>query len=261
VRFDAAFFGLCFFRFYCSCHGRANKSETEKETKAASKAQSKMLSASRTCGWTWMTGSGAARHLAKLFGHHAGAARPLAHLAQEPSTPGSTSFHFVYTAEICPSRTRTGCCGSAGARKGDVRVERHAEPEFHLPASASHRWMHRRDRRFRPRGARRGFFLRSEAIVRSSWSAAGRCASESMMSMLDAGGPLNPESKLSFGEGGAGTFSDGKLTCRSTGPEVRRVLELWPKFARSQPSPCRLRPAAPARGALRARCSHVSLPS
>src|SRR5262249_53640206 len=30
-----------------------------------------------------------------------------------------------------------------------------------------------------------------------------------------------------FGEGGAGTFSDGKLTCRNSGPDVRRVLELF----------------------------------
>jgi uncharacterized FAD-dependent dehydrogenase len=44
---------------------------------------------------------------------------------------------------------------------------------------------------------------------------------------LEAGGPHDPESNYLFGEGGAGTFSDGKLTCRSSGPEVRRVLELF----------------------------------
>jgi uncharacterized protein len=44
---------------------------------------------------------------------------------------------------------------------------------------------------------------------------------------FDAGGPLHPESNYLFGEGGAGTFSDGKLTCRGTGPDVRRVLELF----------------------------------
>src|SRR5262249_16885274 len=45
--------------------------------------------------------------------------------------------------------------------------------------------------------------------------------------MFDEGGPLDPESNYLFGEGGAGTFSDGKLTCRSSGPNVRRVLELF----------------------------------
>jgi uncharacterized FAD-dependent dehydrogenase len=44
---------------------------------------------------------------------------------------------------------------------------------------------------------------------------------------FDAGGPLDPESNYLFGEGGAGTFSDGKLTSRGTGPDVRRVLEIF----------------------------------
>jgi uncharacterized FAD-dependent dehydrogenase len=43
---------------------------------------------------------------------------------------------------------------------------------------------------------------------------------------FDAGGALDPESNYLFGEGGAGTFSDGKLTCRATGPDVLRVLEV-----------------------------------
>ncbi len=43
---------------------------------------------------------------------------------------------------------------------------------------------------------------------------------------FDENGPLDPESNYLFGEGGAGTFSDGKLTSRGTGPDVRRVLEV-----------------------------------
>src|SRR3954471_25045415 len=43
---------------------------------------------------------------------------------------------------------------------------------------------------------------------------------------FDGGGTLDPESNYLFGEGGAGTFSDGKLTSRGTGPDVRRVLEI-----------------------------------
>jgi uncharacterized FAD-dependent dehydrogenase len=38
-------------------------------------------------------------------------------------------------------------------------------------------------------------------------------------------GILNPESNVQFGEGGAGTFSDGKLTCRSKDPLMSWVLE------------------------------------
>src|SRR5271166_1376617 len=43
---------------------------------------------------------------------------------------------------------------------------------------------------------------------------------------FDKGGALDPESNYLFGEGGAGTFSDGKLTSRSTGPDVLRILEI-----------------------------------
>lgn len=38
-------------------------------------------------------------------------------------------------------------------------------------------------------------------------------------------GVLDPESNVQFGEGGAGTFSDGKLTCRSKDPLIPWVLE------------------------------------
>jgi len=44
---------------------------------------------------------------------------------------------------------------------------------------------------------------------------------------FDAGGAFQPDSNYLFGEGGAGTFSDGKLTCRGSGPDVMRVLELF----------------------------------
>jgi hypothetical protein len=42
---------------------------------------------------------------------------------------------------------------------------------------------------------------------------------------FDAGGAHDPENNYLFGEGGAGTFSDGKLTCRMSGPDVEWVLE------------------------------------
>jgi hypothetical protein len=42
---------------------------------------------------------------------------------------------------------------------------------------------------------------------------------------FDGGGPHDPENNYLFGEGGAGCFSDGKLTCRISGPHVDWVLE------------------------------------
>jgi uncharacterized FAD-dependent dehydrogenase len=42
---------------------------------------------------------------------------------------------------------------------------------------------------------------------------------------FDRGGDFDRENNYLFGEGGAGTFSDGKLTCRMSGPDVDWVLE------------------------------------
>jgi len=42
-----------------------------------------------------------------------------------------------------------------------------------------------------------------------------------------SGGPLDPESNVQFGEGGAGTFSDGKLTTGISDPRVREVLDTF----------------------------------
>jgi uncharacterized protein len=52
---------------------------------------------------------------------------------------------------------------------------------------------------------------------------------------FDEGGGFEPESNYLFGEGGAGTFSDGKLTCRGSGPDVMRVLELFAECKGQQP--------------------------
>ena len=43
-------------------------------------------------------------------------------------------------------------------------------------------------------------------------------------------GRLDPESNVQFGEGGAGTFSDGKLTCRSKDPLVPWILQRLTDF-------------------------------
>lgn len=52
-------------------------------------------------------------------------------------------------------------------------------------------------------------------------------------------GLLDPESNVQFGEGGAGTFSDGKLTCRSKDPLVPWVLEQLAAFG-APPEVCYL---------------------
>jgi hypothetical protein len=44
---------------------------------------------------------------------------------------------------------------------------------------------------------------------------------------FDSGGPHDIENNYLFGEGGAGCFSDGKLTCRLSGPDVDWVLRAF----------------------------------
>lgn len=45
-----------------------------------------------------------------------------------------------------------------------------------------------------------------------------------------AGGPLNPDSNVQFGEGGAGAFSDGKLTTGIKDIRIKKVLEELVRF-------------------------------
>lgn len=54
--------------------------------------------------------------------------------------------------------------------------------------------------------------------------------------IFDEGGKFEPESNYLFGEGGAGTFSDGKLTSRAVGPDVQRVMELFAECKGQQPN-------------------------
>jgi hypothetical protein len=44
---------------------------------------------------------------------------------------------------------------------------------------------------------------------------------------FDAGGAHNEENNYLYGEGGAGCFSDGKLTCRMSGPDVDWVMQAF----------------------------------
>ena len=50
------------------------------------------------------------------------------------------------------------------------------------------------------------------------------------MGRLRRRGEFEPESNYCFGEGGAGTFSDGKLTCGRNHPLIRFLFEQWVNF-------------------------------
>jgi len=51
---------------------------------------------------------------------------------------------------------------------------------------------------------------------------------------LRSRGELNPESNICFGEGGAGTYTDGKLYTRVKHPYVRRVLHTFVRFGAAE---------------------------
>jgi uncharacterized FAD-dependent dehydrogenase len=78
-----------------------------------------------------------------------------------------------------------------------------------------------------PAGLFAGYFLALHGyrplVLERGRDVKGRAAD---VRRFDEGGPHDPESNYLFGEGGAGTFSDGKLTSRSTGPDVQKILEV-----------------------------------
>jgi uncharacterized FAD-dependent dehydrogenase len=134
-----------------------------------------------------------------------------------------SNVSFVYTAlvELPPDFAAPGGASSA-------HVERYEAEAFHVPppgdAPLSQRPIVIGTG---PAGLIAGWLL-ANAGYRPLLIERGRSVRDRIrdVAAFDGGGPLDPESNYLFGEGGAGTFSDGKLTCRSSGPDVQRVLEL-----------------------------------
>ncbi len=69
------------------------------------------------------------------------------------------------------------------------------------------------------------------AYRRSCWRGGSRWRSVPAGCGLLEEGELDPESNVQFGEGGAGTFSDGKLTTRIGDPLVEHVIGVFAEFS------------------------------
>jgi uncharacterized protein len=150
-------------------------------------------------------------------------------LRKSLDTRDKRDLKFVYTAEVVLAGDEPGFLIQAARRKKQVSVELYDEPPFEMPPPGNQPLEQRPVIvGSGPAGLAAGFFL-AEQGYRPLLIERGRAVRERIADVhaFDVGGPHNPESNYLFGEGGAGTFSDGKLTCRSSGPDVRRVLELF----------------------------------
>jgi hypothetical protein len=168
-------------------------------------------------------------HLARVLGLAAADVRHWRILRKSLDARDRDALQFVYTAELCGPHNEERLVELARrGRRHAVRVDLYQEPSFTLPPPGTTGLGQRPVIvGSGPAGLVAGYFLAQQGYQPLVLER-GRAVRERIRDVhaFDAGGPLDFESNYLFGEGGAGTFSDGKLTCRGSGPDVRRVLEL-----------------------------------
>ncbi len=151
--------------------------------------------------------------------------RQLRILRKSLDTRDKRDIHFVYSAAVdLPG----DLAGRAIPQLRGVRWERFSETPFRVPRPGNEPLPHRPIVvGSGPAGLFAAYLLAAMGYAPLVLER-GRPVNDRIRDVraFDAGGPHLPESNYLFGEGGAGTFSDGKLTCRATGPDVRKVLEI-----------------------------------
>src|SRR3954470_12922801 len=138
------------------------------------------------------------------------------------------ALRFVYNAEVLVPEDDEPRILKRAAHASPP-VEAYREPPFELPEPGGEPLRHRPVViGSGPGGLVAAYFL-AERGYRPVLLERGTKVNDRIRDVkaFDGGGAFHPESNYLFGEGGAGTFSDGKLTCRGTGPDVMRVLELF----------------------------------
>ncbi|MBX3415189.1 MAG: NAD(P)-binding protein [Pirellulales bacterium] len=139
-----------------------------------------------------------------------------------------SALAFVYSVEVALPADEQQLVARAARKRSTLEVGLYSEPTFDEPRPGSEPLEQQPVVvGAGPAGLFAAFFL-AQYGYRPIVLERGRSVRERVRDVqaFDEGGPHDPESNYLFGEGGAGTFSDGKLTCRASGPDVRRVLEI-----------------------------------
>jgi uncharacterized FAD-dependent dehydrogenase len=166
-------------------------------------------------------------HLARALGLTPADLGPWRVVRKALDTRDKRHLRFVYNFEV--DLPKPLAASRSVASRSDAQIEQHDEPPFAMPEPGS------RPLPNRPVvvGSGPGGLVCAYFLARQGYRPIvlerGTKVSDRIRDVqrFDAGGEFHPESNYLFGEGGAGTFSDGKLTCRGTGPDVMRVLELF----------------------------------
>ncbi len=168
-------------------------------------------------------------HAARALGLRAGDIERWRILRKSLDARNKADLRFVYATEVSVAADEQQLIARASRGRSEVSVELFHDTPFILPTPGSER-LHERPVVVGsgPAGLAAAYFLAAAGyrplVLERGQPVATRVRD---VQAFDSGGPLDPESNYLFGEGGAGTFSDGKLTCRAAGPDVQRILQLF----------------------------------